>query len=72
MLHFNVLKCLNMVSEHYWTLSVSHIIAILQLDKAGMLNKIIWVNCLKIESNFGIWVSSSEVPKDLEVYKETM
>lgn len=40
MLHFHVLKCFHMVSEHYWTLPASHIIAILQLDKAGMLNNL--------------------------------
>lgn len=31
MLSFNVLKCLNAVYQHYRTLSVSHIIPILQL-----------------------------------------
>lgn len=71
MLYFNVVKSLHTVSQHHWTLSVSHISAILQPGKAGMVNKAIWVDLLKYKI---ILKSSvfSEVPEDSEIYRETM
>lgn len=49
-----------------------HIIAILQLAKAGMVNMTISIDFLKIVKYFGASVPSSRDLKNLQVNKETM